>query len=78
MTFLSQIFWSFVLTQVFLSGDAEMIEKLAENTKQNGKNNIAFTCYMLLGKLEKCLELLIETDRIPEAAFFARYAVKFS
>jgi len=49
-----------------------MVAKLAETAKTNGKNNIAFVCFMLLGKLEKCLDLLIETDRIPEAAFFAR------
>lgn len=53
-------------------GDAGMVSKLAETAKTNGKNNIAFVCYMLLGELEKCLNLLIETDRIPEAAFFAR------
>lgn len=50
-----------------------MVAKLADMAKANGKNNISFVCYMLLGKLEKCLDLLIETDRIPEAAFFARY-----
>lgn len=53
-------------------GDSEMVSRLAESSKANGKNNISFVCYMLLGKLEKCLDLLIETDRIPEAAFFAR------
>lgn len=52
-----------------------MVLKLAENSKASGKNNISFVCYMLLGKLEKCLDLLIETDRIPEAAFFARYVL---
>lgn len=49
-----------------------MVEKLADWALDSGKNNISFVCYMLLGKLEKCLNLLIETDRIPEAAFFAR------
>lgn len=58
-------------------GDAEMIAKLAEIAKTNGKNNVSFVCYMLLGKLEKCLDLLIETDRIPEAAFFARWIESF-
>lgn len=53
-------------------GNAEMVEKLADSALANGKNNISFVCYMLLGKLENCLNLLIETDRIPEAAFFAR------
>jgi len=49
-----------------------MVKKLAESTNTNGKNNISFLSYLLLGDLEKCLELLIETDRLPEAAFFAR------
>lgn len=49
-----------------------MVKKLAESTSTNGKNNISFLSYLLLGNLDKCLQLLIETDRLPEAAFFAR------
>jgi len=49
-----------------------MVKKLAESTNSNGKNNISFLSYLLLGDLDKCLQLLIETDRLPEAAFFAR------
>lgn len=49
-----------------------MVKKLAESTNLNGKNNISFLSYLLLGDLDKCLQLLIETDRLPEAAFFAR------
>lgn len=59
------------------AGNTDMVAKLAESAKISGKNNITFVCYMLLGKLEECLELLIETDRIPEAAFFARYTLSF-
>uniref|UniRef100_A0A2S2R565 Coatomer subunit beta' n=1 Tax=Sipha flava TaxID=143950 RepID=A0A2S2R565_9HEMI len=54
------------------SGNSEMVKKLAESTNLNGKNNISFLSYLLLGDLNKCLQLLIETDRLPEAAFFAR------
>uniref|UniRef100_A0A2S2P3V5 Coatomer subunit beta' n=1 Tax=Schizaphis graminum TaxID=13262 RepID=A0A2S2P3V5_SCHGA len=54
------------------SGNSEMVKKLAESTNSNGKNNISFLSYLLLGDLDKCLQLLIETDRLPEAAFFAR------
>lgn len=49
-----------------------MVKKLAESTSSNGKNNISFLSYLLLGDLDKCLQLLIDTDRLPEAAFFAR------
>lgn len=37
-----------------------------------GKNNISFLTHFLLGDIDKCLDILIETDRIPEASFFAR------
>ena len=34
--------------------------------------NVAFTCYLNLRQTEKCLDILLTTDRIPEAALFAR------
>nr|KAF6473743.1 COPI coat complex subunit beta 2 [Rousettus aegyptiacus] len=40
--------------------------------KQLAKNNVAFMSYFLQGKLDACLELLIRTGRLPEAAFLAR------
>ncbi|KAG8230345.1 hypothetical protein J437_LFUL000616 [Ladona fulva] len=54
------------------SGDASMLKDLAQSSDSQAKNNISFLSYFLLGDLEKCLEILISTDRIPEAAFFAR------
>lgn len=54
------------------AGNAEMVRKLGESAVGNGKNNVAFLSFMLLGDLEKCLQILIDTDRLPEAAFFAR------
>lgn len=54
------------------AGNAEMIEKLAATAEASGKNNVSFTSYFILGKLEKCLDILVNTERIPEAAFFAR------
>ncbi|CAL9104963.1 unnamed protein product [Musa textilis] len=53
-------------------GDAEGITKLASLAKEQGKNNVAFLCLFMLGKLEDCLELLVESNRIPEAALMAR------
>ncbi|KAL5698177.1 hypothetical protein ACHQM5_029249 [Ranunculus cassubicifolius] len=53
-------------------GDAEGITKLASRAKETGKNNVAFLCLFMLGKLEDCLQLLIESNRIPEAALMAR------
>eukprot|EP00741_Cyanophora_paradoxa_P015643 tig00020903_g15100.t1 len=54
------------------TGNAEGMVALAKLAKDQGKNNVAFAALLLLGKLEDCLELLIATNRIPEAAFMAR------
>lgn len=54
------------------SGNATMVGKLAEGAERDGKNNVAFMTYFLQGNLDQCLELLIRTNRLPEAAFLAR------
>ncbi|PAV92208.1 hypothetical protein WR25_08988 [Diploscapter pachys] len=54
------------------SGSAPLMNKLADETSASGQNNIAFISNLLLGDVEACLEILINTDRLPEAAFFAR------
>ncbi|XP_067450149.1 coatomer subunit beta'-like [Thunnus thynnus] len=54
------------------SGNATMVGKLAEGAERDGKTNVAFLTYFMQGKLDKCLDLLIKTDRLPEAAFLAR------
>ncbi|KAJ2010555.1 Coatomer subunit beta', partial [Coemansia sp. S610] len=54
------------------SGNATGMSKLAEMAEAAGANNIAFACYQSLKQDEKCLELLLRIDRIPEAALFAR------
>nr|CAB3469471.1 unnamed protein product [Digitaria exilis] len=48
-------------------GDAEGIEKLASLSKGHGKNNVAFLCLFMLGKLEDCIQLLVEKVN-PKAA----------
>lgn len=53
-------------------GDADGITKLASLAKGHGKNNVAFICLFMLGKLEDCIQLLVESNRIPEAALMAR------
>jgi hypothetical protein len=37
-----------------------------------GRQNIAFICHFLLGRLDACIDLLVGCGRLPEAAFFAR------
>lgn len=54
------------------SGDADMVRNLGDLGASQGKHNISFLSMFLLGDLEKCLDILINTNRLPEAAFFAR------
>lgn len=50
-------------------GDSEEISKLALLAKDLGKNNVAFLCLFMLGKVEECLQLLIERLVIKKADF---------
>ncbi|KAG5868665.1 hypothetical protein JTB14_009969 [Gonioctena quinquepunctata] len=54
------------------SGDEQMVRILGENTEAEGKYNLSFLSYFLVGDLTKCLDILISTGRFPEAAFFVR------
>jgi coatomer subunit beta' len=54
------------------TGDRFGVLKLAEDAVAQGKLNIAFVSFFILGEVEKCFELLIDTDRIPEATLLAR------
>ncbi|XP_035010282.2 coatomer subunit beta'-like [Hippoglossus stenolepis] len=54
------------------SGNTDMVGKLAEGAEKDGKTNVAFLTYFMQGRLDKCLDLLIKTNRLPEAAFLAR------
>ncbi|KAL5013705.1 hypothetical protein ScPMuIL_007975 [Solemya velum] len=54
------------------AGNADMINTLGQKAAAAGQNNVAFLSNFCLGKLEECLEVLISTGRLPEAAFFAR------
>lgn len=49
-----------------------MVQNLGEMALGENKTNIAFLSFLLRGDLDKCLEILIDTNRLPEAAFFAR------
>lgn len=57
---------------MFSLGNAEMVNRLGDDAAGAGMNNVAFLTRFLSGDLNACLEILIRTQRIPEAAFFAR------
>jgi len=54
------------------SGNAEGMRNLAQMAQAAGKTNISFACHLALGQIEDCISILIETERIPEAALMAR------
>jgi coatomer subunit beta' len=45
---------------------------LAENSENDSAYNISFSAYFQLNDYEKCLEILLKSNRIPEAALFCR------
>lgn len=54
------------------SGDENMLEEVAESSSKQGRHNIAFLSSFVRADVQRCLDILIETNRLPEAAFFAR------
>ena len=54
------------------SGDKAGMLKLADKAKEAGRSNVAFLAYFVTGQLDSCVQLLVDTNRVPEAAFFAR------
>ena len=70
--FRSELSSSVFLFFSIIIGNGEMVSTLADAASNAGKNNVAFLSHFILGDLEKCLDVLIESGRLPEAAFFAR------
>merc|ERR1712079_509643 len=61
-----------VLLLASATGDAQALESLATGSGSGDKYNVSFLSYFMMGKLEECLDLLVKSDRLPEAAMFAR------
>lgn len=54
------------------SGSAPMVKKLADSAEEKSLHNISFLSFFILGDKEAALDILIKSNRLPEAAFFAR------
>ncbi|CAF1960502.1 unnamed protein product [Rotaria magnacalcarata] len=67
----AQSFGSLILL-ASASSDQQLMSTIGEQSRKAGQFNIAFLSSFVLGKLEQCLDILIENQRLPEAAFFAR------
>ncbi|KAL0568744.1 Coatomer subunit beta' [Marasmius crinis-equi] len=54
------------------TGDRDGLTELAKKAEEKGKNNLAFATLFQLGDANSCVDLLMKTQRAPEAALFAR------
>ncbi|KAK2705291.1 hypothetical protein QYM36_017359 [Artemia franciscana] len=54
------------------SGNLDKVAELAEMARSARKFNVAFTAYLLTHQNLKALDILVETNKLPDAAFFAR------
>jgi len=54
------------------TGDRDGLHRLAVAAEKKGANNLAFATFFQLGETKACVDLLVKTNRAPEAALFAR------
>lgn len=54
------------------TGDRDGLSKLAELAEEKNANNVAFSCYWLLGDVQKCQAILTKTERYAESVLFAQ------
>lgn len=54
------------------TGDREGLAALAGQAKEAGAHNVAFSCHWMLGEVERCVDVLVETGRRAEAVLFAQ------
>ena len=54
------------------TGNRDGVLELAARARAAGRSNVAFLAYFVTGQIEHCIQLLVDTKRIPEAAFLAR------
>ena len=54
------------------AGNRQGMLSLAKQAKKAGRSNVAFLAFFVTGQVEDCIQLLVDTGRVPEAAFMAR------
>ncbi|XP_049848921.1 coatomer subunit beta'-like [Schistocerca gregaria] len=64
--------YSFLLTLFCASGDAKKLARLAEEAREEGQMNVACICYMLLGEVGECIDMLANCGKAAEAILMAR------
>ena len=53
-------------------GDAEGMLKVVDEAEKAGKYNVAYEAAYMIGEPDRCIEILLKSNRVSEAAFFAR------
>jgi coatomer subunit beta' len=54
------------------AGNKAGMLSLAKQAQDTGRLNVAFLAYFLTGRVEDAIQLLVDANRVPEAAFMAR------
>merc|ERR1712129_226643 len=54
------------------TNNKEGLLKLYKLSVSESKFNVAFNVLFYIGDMEKCIDLLVETDKIPQAAMMSR------
>ncbi|KAM3563660.1 hypothetical protein MY1884_001129 [Beauveria asiatica] len=54
------------------TGDRDGLTQLAAQAEERSASNIAFSCYWLLGDVQKCQSILTKTERYAESVLFAQ------
>ncbi|KAJ3966445.1 coatomer WD associated region-domain-containing protein [Lentinula raphanica] len=60
-----------LLMSMGVQGEDELL-KLAERAEKEGQHNLAWVIWWSMGEKERCVDLLIKTERVSEAAMLAR------
>lgn len=53
-------------------GDQEGLQRLVDAAEKSGKYNVALEAAYMLADAERCIQILIKSKRVAEAALFAR------
>lgn len=54
------------------TGSRDKLKELGEKCLSEGVYNIAFPCFFQINDIDNCLDVLIKSNRIPEASLFCR------
>lgn len=54
------------------TNDRALLQRVSDMASEKKLSNLAMNCFLLLGDPERCVDVLVQAGRYPEAALFAR------